>query len=42
MKVTTAISDVSVLLGTNVPELGRLLRSNQKKVHTTTVEETFS
>jgi predicted aspartyl protease len=41
MRVKAAVSDslpVSVLLGTDVPELGRLLRSNPRTVHTTVGE----
>lgn len=41
VKVKAAVSDslpVSVLLGTDVPELGRLLRSNPRTVHTTVGE----
>ena len=42
MKVKAAVSDtlpVSVLLGTDVPELGRLLRANPSTVRTEGVEE---
>ena len=42
MKVTAAVSDrlpVSVLLGTDTPELSRLLRSDLATTHTTAVEE---
>ena len=40
-KVTAAVSDtlpVSVLLGTDVPELGRLLGVDPRSTHSTTVE----